>query len=78
MGMDNRPKLGFQRNEARTNDTTLHGTLPRWQGQHRYYKRVQNRLRNSTMAKTKIGGLKPIAFASRYFNDAEKNTPSEN
>ena len=34
---------------------------------------MQHRIGGSTMAKENNGELKPIAFASRYFNDAEKN-----
>ena len=78
MGSDNRPKLGFQQNKTRINNTTLFGTL-QWK---------QENFVITDACKTGLGvalwqqkgneELKSIAFASRYLNDAEKNIPSAN
>ena len=71
---DVRMKFRLQRYNKRTDNTAMPGTLQQERRNYCRKRRLQHRVQNCTMAKTKK--QKP-AFASWYLSDAEK-TPFYN
>ena len=72
MELNRRTQYGLQQNKTRTNILTVPSPLQRKQRRHRHHRLMYHRTRRGTKEKQNYEELKPIAFASRYLNDAGK------